>query len=49
MAPDADGMTINYMLFSFDGKLDMLEVYKDDSSPVVKHPAPEGVEVIVLG
>ena len=49
LAPDSDGMTIHYMLHVIDGKMCELEVYKDDSSQVVKHPAPESVEVVVLG
>lgn len=48
-AVDVDGVTIHYLLHVRDGKLKELEIYKDDSSRVQKHPEVEGVEVLVLG
>ena len=48
-AMDRDGLTIHYLLHVVDGKLQELEVYKDDSSKVLRHAGPEDVEVMILG
>lgn len=47
-ALDVDSTAIHYLMFSLDGNLDMLEVYKDDSSPVVRHPDPKEIKVVIL-
>lgn len=45
-AQDADGMTIHYLLHVVDGQMNELEVYKDDSSRVLRRPVPEEVTVM---
>ncbi len=44
-APDSDDMTIHYLLHVVDGQMKELEVYKDDSSRVLRHAAPEDLRV----
>jgi hypothetical protein len=45
---DVDGVAIHYLLFvDDDGKLDQLEVFKEDSSKVLRHAEPENLEVTV--
>ena len=48
-AIDYDGTMIHYLLHVVRGRMKELEVYKDDSSTVMRHPDPDEVEVIVLG
>ena len=48
-APDRDGTTIHYLLHVVAGKMKELEVYKDDSSRVLRHPDPNDVAGFVLG
>jgi len=43
--PDSDGMVINMLLHVIDGKITELEIYKDDSSPVIKRPDPAALEI----
>ncbi len=38
---DVDGATIHLLLHVVNGKVDELEIYKDDSSSVVKMPEPK--------
>jgi hypothetical protein len=38
---DVDGITIHVLLHVVDGRVKDLEVYKDDSSPIVKMPGAE--------
>jgi len=45
-ATDCDGMTIHYLLHVADGSMNELEVYKDDSSKVVRHAEPEDLKVM---
>ena len=45
-AQDRDGMTIHYLLHVVDGTMSELEVYKDDSSKVVRHPKPGDLRVM---
>ena len=45
-ATDSDGMTIHYLLHVVDGSMNELEVYKDDSSRVVRHAEPEDLKVM---
>ena len=47
-AKDRDGMTIHYLLHVVDGRMNELEVYKDDSSRLIQHAEPEDLEVIIL-
>lgn len=48
-APDRDGMMIHYLLHVVDGKMSELEVYKDDSSSVLRHIEPEDLRVMSAG
>lgn len=45
---DADGIWIHALLFVIDGKVDELEIYKDDSSSVIQMPKPQDWEIIKL-
>ncbi len=45
-APDCDGITIHYLLHVVDGAMNELEVYKDDSSRVLRHAEPEDLKVM---
>lgn len=45
-AQDTDGTTIHYLLHVVDGTLSELEVYKDDSSRVLRQVDPEEVTVL---
>lgn len=45
---DADGVWIHALLFLVDSKVDELEIYKDDSSPIVRMPKPEDWELFAL-
>ena len=46
---DVDGVTIHLLLHVVDGKVDELEIYKDDSSRVVKIPEPKDLRLLKLG
>lgn len=48
-APDIDGVIIHYLLHVVDGKMDELEVYKDDSSKILRHAEPEKLKVTNAG
>jgi hypothetical protein len=42
---DADGVTVHLLLHVVDGILRELEIFKDDSSPVVNKPVPSTIDV----
>lgn len=44
---DTDGIQGHLLLHVVNGQVAELEVYKDDSSRVIKRPRPEDLEVIV--
>lgn len=48
-AQDRDGMMIRYLLHVVDGLLNELEVYKDDSSRVLRQAEPEDLKVMNAG
>ena len=48
-APDRDGMMIHYLLHVVDGRMNELEVYKDDSLRVLRHAEPEDLKVLNAG
>jgi len=48
-AQDTDGMAIHYLLHVVDGLMSELEVYKDDSSRVLRQADPEEVTVMNAG
>jgi hypothetical protein len=45
---DNDGMWIHALLHVIDGKLSELEIYKDDSSPVIRMPTQDEWQLMVL-
>lgn len=45
---DTDGVWIHALLFVVDGKVDELELYKDDSSSIFLMPSPQDWEIINL-
>jgi hypothetical protein len=45
---DADGVTVHVLLHVLDGRVKELEIYKDDSSPVIKRPVANQLQVITL-
>ena len=47
-AADEDGITIHVLLHVIQGRPSELEIYKDDSSPVKRMPAPSKFELLVL-
>jgi hypothetical protein len=44
---DTDGVHRHILLHVLNGKIDELEFYKDDSSPVMQHPHPENLRVMI--
>jgi len=46
---DKDGTWIHALLFVVDKKVDELEIYKDDASPITRMPKPEEWEILDLG
>jgi putative aminopeptidase FrvX len=47
-ARDEDGTVIHVLVHVLDGKLNELEIYREDSGTVVRKPAPEQLRLIVL-
>jgi hypothetical protein len=47
--PDIDGMVIHYLLHVVDGKMNELEIYKDDSSKILRQAEPEELKVMNFG
>lgn len=45
---DLDGIWIHALLFVVDNKVDELEIYKDDSSEIVRRPRAEEWEIFKL-
>jgi len=48
-AQDSDGVTIHYLLHVVDGEINELEVYKDDSTRVLRQTDPEDLKVLIAG
>ena len=48
-AQDRDGTMIHYLLHVVDGWMNELEVYKDDSSRVLRQAEPEDLKVMNAG
>jgi len=48
-ALDTDGVIIHYLLHVVDGRMNELEVFKEDSSRVLRHAGPEDLKVINVG
>jgi hypothetical protein len=47
-ARDDDGVVVHALLHVIDGRPAELEIFKDDSSPVVRMPSAAEFEVIIL-
>lgn len=45
---DADGVHVHFLLFSRNGWLCELQIYKDDGSPLQAMPSSDELEVLVL-
>jgi hypothetical protein len=45
---DADGVLIHLLLHVVDGKVNELEIYKEDGSPIIESPAPSELKVVCL-
>lgn len=48
-APDTDGTVIHYLLHVVDGEINELEIYKDDSSRVLRQAELENLTVMNAG
>ena len=46
-APDADSVAISALLFVDDGKLHLLDIYKDDGTPIHRMPPVEEFKLTV--
>jgi hypothetical protein len=46
---DTDGISIHILLHVVDGKLNELEIYKEDGSPILERPDPSKLKVVCLG
>ena len=44
---DVDGVIIHYLLHVVDGRIEQLEIFKEDLSKVSRQPNPEDINVIV--
>ena len=47
-AEDSDGVSIHFLLHVVDGVVHELEVYREDSGPVLHRPRPEQLRPLVL-
>lgn len=47
-ASDLDGTTIHFLLHVVSGRLNRLEIFKDDSSRVARCPEPDDIQVLIL-
>jgi hypothetical protein len=45
---DTDGVLIHILLHVIDGKLNELEIYKEDGSPIRESPDPSRLKVVCL-
>ncbi len=45
---DEDGTTIHVLVHVLDGRLNELEIYREDSGPVTRRPAPDSLRLVVL-
>ena len=47
--PDTDGVPVHVLLHVVKGKLDELEIYREDSLPLKKNIDPQQLQLLVLG
>lgn len=45
---DADGVLIHILLHVVDGKVNELEIYKEDGSPIIENPDPSKLKIVCL-
>ena len=45
---DTDGVLIHILLHVMDGKVNELEIYKEDGSPIIERPDPSKLKVVCL-
>ena len=45
---DADGVLVHILLHVIDGKVNELEIYKEDGSPIMENPDPSQLQVVYL-
>jgi hypothetical protein len=45
---DADGVLVHILLHVVDGKVNELEIYKEDGSPIIEIPDPSKLKVVCL-
>lgn len=45
---DEDGTTIHVLVHVLDGRLNELEIYREDSAPVTRRPGPDSLRLVVL-
>jgi hypothetical protein len=45
---DIDGVLIHILLHVIDGKVNELEIYKEDGSPIIENPDPSKLKVVYL-
>src|SRR5499433_1494128 len=45
---DADGVLIHILVHVIDGKVNELEIYKEDRSPIIESPDPSRLKVVCL-
>jgi hypothetical protein len=45
---DTDGILIHILLHVVDGKVNELEIYKEDGSPIIERPDPSKLKVVCL-
>ena len=46
--PDRDGVLVHVLLHVLDGRLSELEIFREDSRPLIDRPPPDKWEMIVL-
>ncbi len=46
VAPDADGMTIHFLVHVLEGRLSELEIFREDSKEILSVPPADAVQVL---
>ena len=46
--PDRDGVMIHVLIHVSSGKLEELEIFREDGAPVLEAPPPEALEVLLF-
>jgi hypothetical protein len=45
---DSDGVLMHLLLHVVDGKVNELEIYKEDGSPIIERPDPSKLKIVCL-